>query len=302
MIEKLSSVRRVSRLAVIACLATIVLNVSAASAQTPPSLGSASTFALLAGAAVTCTNTAVTGDVGVWPGTVVAQTLCTVAGTVHAADAVAKQAFMDFTSAYDSLLNHPPACTPTATATLAETLLPGVYCVDATAKTGPLMLDSGGNKDAVWIFLVNGALTGTGFNVTMINGGQPCNVFWWASGAATLTTSNFLGTILAGAAITVTGGTFNGHALATAAATLTSTALSVCSSTTVTPPPHMGKCEDHDDDRDHDGDHDDKDHDDKDHHKSRKDHDSKDHDDRDHDSKDHDSKDHDSSGHDGEDK
>jgi len=293
MIEKLSSVRRVSRLAVIACLATIVLNVSAASAQTPPSLGSASTFALLAGAAVTCTNTAVTGDVGVWPGTVVAQTLCTVAGTVHAADAVAKQAFMDFTSAYDSLLNHPPACTPTATATLAETLLPGVYCVDATAKTGPLMLDSGGNKDAVWIFLVNGALTGTGFNVTMINGGQPCNVFWWVNGAATLTDSNFLGTILGGAAITVTRGTFAGHALATAAATTTGAAtvpltLSACSSTTVTPPPHMEKCDDHDD-RDHDGDHDDRDHD-----KNGKDHDHGDHDSKDHDSKDQDNSDHDS--------
>jgi hypothetical protein len=282
-----SSLRRISRLAVIVPLAGFVLNASLASAQS--TLKSAQSFALLAGAAVTCTSSTVTGDVGVWPGTAITQTGCVVTGTVHAADTVAQQAYLDFISAYNNLRDHPPACTATATATLAEVLLPGVYCVDATAKTGPLMLDAQGNADASWTFLVNGALTGTGFNVTMLNGGQPCNVTWWVNGATTMTTSKFLGTILAGAAITVTGGTFDGHALATAAATLTTgAAVSACSSTTVPPPPpDLDKCEDHHD-RDHDGDHDDKDHD-RDHRDHDKDHD-KDHD-RDHD-KDHD-RDHD---------
>jgi hypothetical protein len=68
-----------------------------------PSLGSAAGFAALAGTAVTCTNSPLTGNVGVWPGTAVTQTGCTLAGTVHAGDAVAKQAFMDFVSAYNSL-------------------------------------------------------------------------------------------------------------------------------------------------------------------------------------------------------
>jgi hypothetical protein len=69
----------------------------------------------------------------------------------------------------------------------------------------------------------------------MINGGEPCNVYWWVRAAATLTTSNFLGTILAGAAITITGGTFDGRALATAAVTLTTGAVSVCEATSSGP-------------------------------------------------------------------
>jgi hypothetical protein len=282
--------RRLTRLSAIVSLAAIVLNASAASAQS--TLKSAQSFAVLAGTAVTCTDSTVTGDVGVWPGTAVTQTGCVVTGTVHAGDAVAQQAYMDFISAYNNLRDHSPApaCKPTATATLAEVLLPGVYCVDATAKTGPLMLDARGNADAVWTFLVNGALTGTGFNVTMLNGGQPCNVTWWVNGATTLTTSKFLGTILAGAATTVTGGTLDGHLLATVAATLTNATVSACSSTTVgppPPPPDLDKCEEHHD-RDLDKEHDDKDHGDKDH----GDKDRKDHDDRDHESKDHGDRDH----------
>ena len=46
--------------------------------------------------------------------------------------------------------------------------MPGVYCVDAVAKTGTLTLDANGDANAVWIFLVDGALTGTNFNVVTI--------------------------------------------------------------------------------------------------------------------------------------
>jgi hypothetical protein len=292
MIEKFSV--RVPRLAVIASLATIVLSATTAFAQAPPSLGSASTFAVLGGPAVTCTGpAAVTGDVGVLLSTGFTNTGCTISGTVHPGDAAAVAAYAAFLSAYMNLatLNANPLTCDTAHTltglTLAGLVLsPGVYCVDATAKAGLLTLDPQGNADAAWTFLVNGALTGTGFNVVVLNPGQACNVSWWVKGATTLTDSTFVGTILAGAAITVTRGSFMGHALATAAATLTgpfTSPFSVCSSTTVTPPPNMEKCEDH---RDHDGDHDDKDHD-----KNRKDHDDKDHDSKDHDSSDHDNKD-----------
>lgn len=197
-----------------------------------PSLGSASSFAVLAGTAVTCTDSTVNGDVGVWPGSAVTQDGCTVAGTVHAGDSVAEQAYLDFIGAYNNLRDNPPACDDTLTGTLAnEVLLPGVYCVDATAKTGTLFLDAQGDANAVWVFLVDGALTGTNFNVVMLNGGEPCNVYWWVDDAATLTDSNFLGTILAGAAITITRGTFTGNALATAAVTLTGTTTTACEAT-----------------------------------------------------------------------
>lgn len=112
---------------------------------------------------------------------------------------------------------------------------PGTYCVDATAKTGRLVLDGGGDPGAEWLFLVQGALTGTGLDVGMLNGGRACNVAWWVKDAATLTTSNFMGSILAGAAITITGGTFSGDALATAALTLTGTTVTTCEAETACP-------------------------------------------------------------------
>jgi hypothetical protein len=243
MIEICSPLARVSHLSAIVVFAALLYNPSPGLAQAvAPSLGSASTFALLAGTAVTCTNSTVTGDVGVWPGSAVTQVICPVVGTVHAGDGAAQQAYLDFISAYNELRDSPPPCDATLTGTLAgEVLLPGVYCVDDVAKTGTLTLDAGtSGANAVWLFLVDGvadhALTGTNFNVVMINGGEPCNVYWWVKAAATLTTSNFLGTILAGAAITVTGGTFDGRALATAAATLTTgAAVSVCEATSSGP-------------------------------------------------------------------
>jgi ice-binding like protein len=286
MIKACSSPGRSTRLAAIALFAAIAFNASAASAQS--AAGSTSNFAVLAGTAVTCTDGTVRGDVGVWPGTAITQTNCTVTGTVHAADSAAEQAFLGFVSAYGQLRDHPPACRATATATLNETLLRGVYCVDATAKAGVLMLDAQGSANASWTFLVNGALTGTGFRVVMLNGGQPCNVAWWVKDAATLTDSNVLGTILAGAAITVTRGTLMGNAWAKAAVTLTGPTVTACQANMTNPGPAI--CvdnDDHDGDHDgdhHDGDHDghhgdddhDKDHKDKDHDKDRKDNDSKD--------------------------
>lgn len=235
MIKMCSSLSRLTRLSAIVPLAAMVLNASAASAQSPPSLGSASGFALLAGTAVTCTNggaAVITGDVGVWPGnTFTNSPPCTINGTVHLGNGVAKQAYMDFISAYNDLRDNPPACDDTLTGTLeGEVLLPGVYCVDDTAKTGTLTLDAGSaGANAVWLFLVDGvadgALTGTNFNVVMINGGDPCNVYWWVRAGATLTTTNFVGTILAGAAITVTAtnGTVQGNLFATTAVTLSLT-------------------------------------------------------------------------------
>ena len=260
MIEVCSSLRRMAPFSTIALFAAIVLNASTLSAQTSP--GSTTNFAVLAGTAVTCTDGNVSGDVGVWPGTAVTQTRCTVTGTVHPGDSAAEQAFLGFVSAYGQLRDHPPACRATVTATLNETLLPGVYCVDATAKAGVLMLDAQGRANASWTFLVDGALTGTGFNVVMLNGGQPCNVAWWVKAEATFTDSNVLGTILAGAAITVTRGSLTGNAWAKAAVSLTGinpgprVTVSACQVSMTNPGPAI--CvDDHDHDGDdHDGDHD----------------------------------------------
>jgi hypothetical protein len=207
-----------------------------------PSLGAAAGFAALAGGpaagAVTCTSSTVTGGVGiVQPGTFV-NTNC----TVGAVDTNATAAYADFLNAYDTLHFNTP-CDQTLSGTLAGvTLGPGVYCFPAAATlTGTLTLD--GPADGVWIFKIGtggtGALTGTNFSVVMAGGaaGACPNVYWWVAEAATMTGSNFLGTILAGADITVTGGTFIGEALAggagstavpTGAVTLTNSTIRAC--------------------------------------------------------------------------
>ena len=207
-----------------------------------PFLGAASGFAALAGGpaagAVTCTTSTVTGDVGVVPPGTFVNTACTI-GTV---ETNATAAYADFLNAYDTLQFNTP-CDQTLTGTLAGvTLSPGVYCFPAAATlTGTLTLD--GPTDGVWIFKIGtggtGALTGTGFSVVMAGdaAGTCPNVYWWVAQAATLTNSNFMGTILAGADITVTGGTFVGEALAggagtiavpTGAVTLTNSAIRAC--------------------------------------------------------------------------
>jgi hypothetical protein len=137
---------------------------------------------------------------------------------------------MDFNGAYDALAGR--SCDSVLTGTLAGiTLAPGVYCFDAAATlTGTLTLDGGSND--TWLFKVGtsgtGALTGTNFSVVMANDAPACNVTWWVAEAATMTDSDFKGTILAGAAITDTRGTFEGSALAKAGVTLTGAALVGC--------------------------------------------------------------------------
>jgi hypothetical protein len=197
-----------------------------------PSLGAASDFAVLGGTNVTCTNGSVIGDVGVSPGSAdpYTNTGCIITGgTPPATNAAAASARTAFLSAYAGLQTL--SCTQSLTGTLAgQNLAPGVYCVSAEAKTGTLTLT--GPSNGVWIFLVNGALTGTNFSVVMAGGGQPCNVFWAPTGAATMTTSALKGNILAGDAgigsITLTGGTLAGSALANIAVTMTGASVVGC--------------------------------------------------------------------------
>jgi hypothetical protein len=209
----------------IAMAALLSAPIQGAWAATAPALGTASGFSALAGTAVTCTDSAVTGDVGVSPGSAFTNTGCTISGaTPPATNTAAVQARSDFLSAYATLQLQSASCIETLTGTLADrNLAPGVYCVTEEAKTGTLTLT--GPSDGVWIFLVNGALMGTNFSVVMAGGGQPSNVFWAPLTAATLTTSALKGNILTGdvalGSITLTGGTLVGQALANVAVTMT---------------------------------------------------------------------------------
>ena len=233
-VQKQTMTQLTSKLAVASMAAALFLAApfQSAQAQSRPDLAAAENFTVLAATAVTCTNSTILGDVGVYPGTAITQTDCTITGTVHPGDTVAAAAQTAFVAAYDDV--SAVQCDSTLTGTLdGLTLTPGVYCFDAAATlTGVLTLDALGNANANWIFKIGtigtGALTATNFSVVMANGGEPCNVYWEVAEAATLTTSSFQGTVLAGAAITVTGGVFNGDALSKDAVTLTGATIFAC--------------------------------------------------------------------------
>ena len=210
-------------LPVLALLAVLAL-AGSARAQAPVSLGTAGSFAVLAGTTVTNTGpTVINGDLGLSPGTsVTGFPPGTVNGTQHIANAVAGQAQIDLTTAYNTAAAQAP--TGTVTADLGgQTLTPGVYrSATSLGLTGTLTLDAQGNPNAVFIFQAGSTLiTASGSSVNLINGAQACNVFWQVGSSATLGTgSTFRGTILALTTITATtGAVVDGRLLARNGAT-----------------------------------------------------------------------------------
>jgi len=209
-----------ARLAVLPCVAGFALLTSGALAAQPPvGLGTDGAFAVLAGQTVTNTGpSTINGNLGVSPGAAITGfPPGTVNGTIHAADAVAGQAQQDLTTAYNSAAGRTPFTAVPADLT-GLTLTPGVYNnASALSLTGALTLDAQGNPDAVFIFQAGSTLiTGSGSTVNLINGAQPCNVFWQVGSSATLgTTSSFAGNILALTSISMYNGvTVAGRALA----------------------------------------------------------------------------------------
>jgi hypothetical protein len=112
-------------------------------AQAPVNLGTAAAFGVLAGSTVTNTGpTVVNGDVGLSPGTAVTGfPPGTVVGTIHAADAVAAQAQIDLTAAYNDAASRGPAAVVSGDLG-GQTLIPGVYhSTSSLGITGTLTLD-----------------------------------------------------------------------------------------------------------------------------------------------------------------
>ena len=232
--------------------AMIVTPFCTAHAQTAPSLGTASSFAVLGGSTVTNTGPSViSGDLGVSPGTAVTgfPPGIVAGGTIHAADAVAAQAEADTTTAFNDLSSE--ACTATSSVPVdlsGQTLTPGVYCyASSVGLTGTLTLNAQGKSDAVFIFKIGSTLiTGSNSSVNLINGGQQCNVFYQVGSSATLGTgTRLIGNILALTSITLdTGATLSGRALArNGAVTLDTNTVSIptCGGSVVNTPPTLTK-------------------------------------------------------------
>jgi len=172
-------------------------------AHAPVGLGTADSFAVLGGQAVTNTGpTVVSGDLGVSPGSAVTGFPPGLVnnGTIHAADAVAAQAQSDLTIAYTDAAGR--ACTEDLTDQDlgGMTLTDGTYCFSSSAQlTGTVTLDAQGVSSAVFIFQIGSTLTtASASSVNLINGAQACNVFWQVGSSATLgTTTAFRGSIMA---------------------------------------------------------------------------------------------------------
>src|ERR1700719_392753 len=271
---------------VFVCLLAIATFLSVASfqpalAQSAPSLGAASGFSVLGGQAVTCTNSVITGDVGVSPTPAFTNTGCTIAGnTSPATDVAAALARTAFLSTYNALGLMPCGQTFSTAAFTGNVpalgpLAPGVYCFPAavTFTDTTLTLDGSTNPNGIWIFKVGAALTGSGFHVVMANGAQACNVFWSVGAAVTLSTSTLLplfqGNLLAGNAaggsVTITGGSLIGRVFANVALTMKGTNIhgscALISQAKATcdagdSDRHHDKDKDMDKDGDHDKDHD----------------------------------------------
>ena len=171
-------------------------------------LGTAASFAVIAGTTVTNTGpSVVSGDVGVSPGTAIVGFPPGIVnnGTIHSADAVAAQAQSDVTAAYIDAAGR--TTTATVTADLGgQTLVSGVYTGVTLGLTGTVTLDAQGDPNAVFIFQTASTLiTASGSVVALTNGANPCNVFWQVTSSATLgTNSAFVGTILALTSVTAT--------------------------------------------------------------------------------------------------
>jgi ice-binding like protein len=172
-----------------------------------PSLGTTSTYGILAGSAISCvTGGTVSADVGLSPGTsITGFPPCTVTGTQNIANAAAATAQGDLTIAYDGLKGL--ACGTTISADLGgTTLAPGVYCsASGINLTGALTLSGSGT----YVFQAGSALTvATSGSVVLANGAQAMNVYWQVGSSATLGN----------------GSTMNGNVVALTSITLGSTA------------------------------------------------------------------------------
>ena len=183
---------------------------SAAASATFVSLGTADSFAILAGTGISNTGpTLVTGNIGSYPTTTITGTgSMTLTGTNHGGDALTQSAKTDLVTAYTNVAAQVPTA-PIVADLGGTTLLSGVYnSATSIGLTGNLNLDAQGDANAVFVFQAGSTLTtAAASTVTLLNGAQACNVFWQVGSSATLgTNSAFRGNVLALTSITMTTG------------------------------------------------------------------------------------------------
>ncbi len=199
-------------------------------AEAPVNLRSLSSFAVVAGAGLTNSNSAgqttINGDVGLSPtatclgdGSPCSALNPLINGTLYANDpgGVAAAAKADLLLAYADAAGRPPGTTVNDLSGMV--LAPGVYTSGSTmsiAVGGTLTLDAQGDANAVWIFQIGSSLTvNNSAQVLLINGAKASNVYWAIFASSTVGTNVALkGNVLAGASNSMdTGSTVEGRLL-----------------------------------------------------------------------------------------
>ena len=199
--------------------ATVIVTAAAPPASRLVNLGTAAPNGIMAGTAFTCvTGGIINANISISPGsTVTGFPPCVITGVQHLNDAVAIQAQIDLTAAYNTLAGLPCPAANAIVANLGGTTKPaGVYCTASSiGVTGTLTLDGGGDPNATFVFQAGSSLTTAG-NIVLINGAQAKNVYWQVGSSATIgTASQWQGNILALTSITlVDNATLLGRALA----------------------------------------------------------------------------------------
>lgn len=209
----------------------------------PVNLRSAANFAILAQSAITNVPTsAVTGDVGLSPGTgaAIGLTCAQVTGSTYSVDAAGPlpcritdatlltAAIGDKGTAYTDAAGRAPDYTE-----LGGGNIGGLNLGPATYKWGtsvliPTNLTLTGGPNDVWIFQIAQGLTvSPGVQIILAGGALPKNIFWQTFAAADIgTTVKFNGVILSQTSIALkTGASINGKLFAGTAVTLDSNAV-----------------------------------------------------------------------------
>ena len=212
---------------------------SLAAGPAPVYLGSAESFTLLAGAAVTTTGGGIiNGDVGASPitGAAIHLTQAQVNGTIYSVDAAGPAGSVisptllaaakgDLTTAFNDAAGRVPIPTgtflnPGAGNLGGLNLTAGLYKFTGTAFITGSNLTLTGGPDDVWIFQIAADLeVGSTVHVILAGGALARNIFWQVGTSATIGTfAVFKGIILADQAITLnTSSAMDGKALSSIA-------------------------------------------------------------------------------------
>lgn len=217
----------------------------AALAQTAPRFGDAASFVVLGNGSVTNSGaTQITGNVGVSPGNTVTGLSSSnfLLGEVRRDDALARAARSDSNRIDDELARTACDVTLTDAELGGKRLTRGAYRFPSAdvALSGTLILDAEGDRDAVWIFRIDGTLTtAPGASVLVVGNGYDGNVFWRTGGTATIgARTSFIGNLFAAGNIVFQDrASLSGRAISrNGSVSLTANRLSLCCAPiTVTP-------------------------------------------------------------------